>query len=83
MIDHIFAEDQYWADLEIPFYQLLNDLPQKGEEAIDTWDKTLRRSVWDAFEYARGFIGSSPEALKAGAFGGRMLGAGLKKLMEQ
>jgi hypothetical protein len=83
IMDHIFAEDQYWAQLEVPFYQLLNDLPEKEGEAIDQWHQDLRRSVWSAFDYAGGFLGNSPGALKARALGGRVLGGGLKNLFSE
>lgn len=80
IIDHISAEDQYWSSLEIPFYQLLNNLPKNMEDAIDSWEKQLKRSAWDAFEFAADFIGLSPEALKARSLSEGFLGGGLKKI---
>lgn len=83
LIDHIFAEGQYWSQLETPFYKLLNDLSEKDYQAMDEWQHVVRASVWHAFEFARDFIGDSPNALKAGALGGRMLGSGLNKVFEE
>ncbi len=80
LIDHIFAEDQYWVWLEPPFYQLLHDLPKKEQESMEFWNKVLQNSAWKAFEFAREYIGSSPVALKAGAQASRILRAGLKKV---
>lgn len=80
LIEHIFAEDQFWARLEVPFYQLLNDMPVIRDDALKQWHDALQRSVWRSFEYAGNYLGNSPEALKARALGGRILGGGLKEL---
>ncbi|MDO9545155.1 MAG: type I-E CRISPR-associated protein Cse1/CasA [Pelolinea sp.] len=82
LIDHIFAEYQYWSQLETPFYQLLNDLSEKDFKAMGDWQHVVRGSAWHAFEFARDFIGNSPNALKAGALGGCVLGSGLNKVFE-
>ncbi len=80
LADHINAENQYWVQLELPFYQLLNDLPEVGDEAIDQWQQNLQLSVWKAFAYARSIVGNSSVALKASAIGERILSISLKNI---
>lgn len=80
LLDHIFAEYHFWSRLEALFYQLLNDLPEKGDAAVLVWQKELGSAAWHAFDMAAGFLGASPSSLKACAMGGRVLGGGLKKL---
>lgn len=80
LMNHLLVENHYWERLEVPFYQLLNTLPQSGEEAWDEWEKILCENAWFAFNTAADYLGSSPKALKARAKGGRVLGGSLKKL---
>lgn len=80
LIEHIFAENLFWVDLEVSFYQLLHYLPKKEEDAISQWHQKVQQSAWKAFTYARDFVGNSPRALKAAALAGRFLDSGLKKI---
>ncbi len=83
LVDHLYAEDQYWSWLEPSFYQLLYDLPNNELGAVEIWNQQLQNSVWKAFEFAREYIGSSPVALKAGVQAAQILRAGLKKEFEK
>jgi CRISPR system Cascade subunit CasA len=83
LMDHIFAENVFWSSLESHFYQLLNDLAADGTKAMDTWQDTLKKCAWHAYEHASDFVGTSPQALKAAALGGRMLGFGLTKVFKE
>lgn len=83
LMDHIFAESVFWASLESHFYQLLNDLATDDTKAMDAWQGTLGKCAWHAYAHARDFVGTSPQALKAAALGGRALGAGLNKVFEE
>lgn len=83
LMDHLFVENHYWAELEIPFYQLLNTLPLGDDSAMDAWENSLRETAWFAFNFAADYLGFSPEALKARAKGGRVLGGRLKEIFKK
>jgi len=72
----------YWQQLEIPFQQLLEDLPQKPDEAATDWQETLRRAAWNALEKAAEAAGMDAPALKAAVKAREKLGYSLKELFE-
>lgn len=72
----------YWQQLEIPFQQLLEDLPGKPEEAPAAWQETLRRAAWDTLEKAAEAAGLDAPALKAAVRAREKLGYSLKELFE-
>ena len=80
LMDHWSAERQYWAMLEAPFFQLLRDLPSKGEEAITQWDLALQETARSAFDYAARMAGDDARALRASVRARGQLAGGLKKL---
>ncbi len=72
----------YWQRLELPFLQLLEDLPH-DPKAIDSWNETLRQAAWQALEQAADAAGDDPAALKAAVRARGMLGYSLKELLPQ
>jgi len=78
---HLFSEQLFWEELEIPFYTLIDNIPRQEDEAIEDWKETLKRTARQALEDAIRAIGTSPQALKASAQASRMLNAGLKKAL--
>lgn len=80
IINHWAADRQYWASLETPFFQLLRDLPEDGEEAIHRWDAALQTSARIAFDHAAQMAGNDVRALRASVKARGQLEGGLKKL---
>ena len=78
---HLFSEQLFWDELEIPFYALINEIPRQKDEAVRNWAETVKRIARDALEDAIQSLGTSPQAMKAGAQASRMLNAGLKKAL--
>jgi hypothetical protein len=74
------AERFYWQKLELPFKQLLQDLPHESEASL-AWYQTLRQTAWDALERTIGFAGTDAAALKAAVRARSLLGAALKELL--
>ncbi|MDI6696786.1 MAG: type I-E CRISPR-associated protein Cse1/CasA [Anaerolineales bacterium] len=83
LTDHWAVERFYWGALELPFFHLLEDLPKRPQEALDTWKMTLRRTAWNALEQATNLAGDSPAALKAAVRARSMLGGSLKELFPE
>ena len=83
LMDHWSAERQYWAVLEPPFFQLVRDLPEKGEEAITQWDIALQESARGAFDHAARMAGNDARALRASVRARDQLAGGLKKLFSE
>ncbi|MEI7989660.1 MAG: type I-E CRISPR-associated protein Cse1/CasA [Chloroflexota bacterium] len=75
-INHIF-----WSSLEIPFYSLIENIPQDSEGAVLGWNRTLRQAAWDSVEYLERCAGDKPETLAALVKGRRQLAAGLNKVL--
>jgi hypothetical protein len=80
LTSHWGAERLYWAELERPFFHLLEDLPDHGEQALNEWGKVLQTTAWKALDYAANLAGESPTALKAAVRARNDLGASLKDL---
>lgn len=76
------AERQYWAALELPFYDLIQDLPLDAQPARAAWAATVRRAAWRALEGVISGLGHQPAALKAAVIARGRLGAGLGKLLQ-
>ncbi|MEW6093466.1 MAG: type I-E CRISPR-associated protein Cse1/CasA [Chloroflexota bacterium] len=69
----------YWQRLELPFMQLLEDLPH-DPKAMDSWNETLRQAAWEALEQAANAAGDDPAALKAAVRARGMLGYSLNEV---
>lgn len=82
LVAHWAAERHYWANLETPFFQLMRDLPEKGEDAIIAWNVVLQETAREALEYACRMAGDDVRALRAAVKARGQLAGGLKKLFE-
>ncbi len=80
LMEHLFAEEQYWTWLEPAFHAFVFNVPKDPEKALQEWNETLQKCAWQALEHARQYAGSSSDALKAGARASRVLAGGLHKL---
>ena len=58
----------YWASLEIPFWGLLQGLPQEGTKALKEWQSAVQREFYHSFEQSVASLGQTPRSLKAAAF---------------
>ncbi len=63
----------YWAALETPFWSMLLTLPQEGEQALNAWRETVRRTAIEAFNRVAESLGETPRVLKAVARAERQL----------
>lgn len=80
LTEHWNAEALYWASLEVPFYHLLEALPQNDEQAMQEWQMTLQTTARKVIEQTLSSLGSNARALKAAAQGRIQFLAGLKKI---
>lgn len=71
---------RYWAELEAPFRLMLEDLPEGPETALSTWQATLRRAAWQAFDGIARNLDAQPRTLKAAVRGRQQLASGLVKV---
>lgn len=77
------AERHYWAALEIPFYDLVTNLPQDAHTANDAWEKALRSAAREAFEAVAENLGEDPLTLKAIVLARGQLEGGLAKALNE
>lgn len=82
LMAHWNAESLYWAGLEVPFYDLLRDLPSDPVGSVSRWRKIVRFSARRAFEGAQRLIGLGFRALKASAQARSQLDRGLAHIFE-
>lgn len=77
LVDSLAPDRLYWSRLEIPFRQLLADLPgdcDHQERAIAHWTcETLRRQAEAAFDETAGDLNRSARELRAVTLGRQML----------
>ena len=75
------VERRYWSRLELPFRSALETLPEDRTGTLANWQKTLRRTAWEAFESVAEDVETDPRALKAAVEGRGQLAAGLAKAL--
>jgi len=81
LMDIWSVENRYWPRLEVPFRLTMEVLPQDRESALTGWQRTLRRTAWDAFEAVAHDVEAEPRAMKATVRGREKLAAGLSKIL--
>jgi CRISPR type I-E-associated protein CasA/Cse1 len=79
LVHHWDVERFYWAQLELPFSHLLQDLPH-NPRAVEAWNEAVISSAWEALERAISFAGDSAAALKAAVRARGRLGYSLNEL---
>lgn len=75
------VERRYWAQLELPFRQMMETLPRDEEEALTAWRKRLLGSAWEALDQVIDNVGHTPRTFKAGVRAREQLAAGLAKAL--
>ncbi len=83
LTSHWAVERHYWSALELPFFELLEDLPNEPKLALDAWKEALRGAAWTALERIVEQAGDSPSALKASVRARAILGGALKDLFPE
>ncbi|VAW35178.1 CRISPR-associated protein, Cse1 family [hydrothermal vent metagenome] len=58
-------ERHYWASLDVPFQDLIINLPHNTAAAKAEWQTQLRQSAQNAFDQALKYTGSGPRSFKA------------------
>ena len=77
LLDHLAPERYYWSQLEVPFRQLLADLPADHLGGSARWRDALRAAAQSAFQRAAAALGPTMRAIRAvalheGAFRGAL-----------
>lgn len=67
LVGHWGALRAYWSALEIPFHQLVVDLPVRGREALESWRDEVERVARNAFDQVILSLGETPRVFKAAA----------------
>ncbi len=74
---------RYWAQLESPFWLVLEAIPTDRDSALTEWRETLRRAAWRAFDGIADNLAANPRTLKAVVRAREQLAAGLGKALPQ
>jgi len=80
LIGHWAVDRRYWAELEVPFFHLLEKLPQDNEATLEEWDTILQRTARQALAQAESLAGDDARALRAAVRARGQLAGSLKKL---
>lgn len=72
---------QYWAILEIPFYETFMLLPDDQDSAVAAWRDALRDTARGALWLTTGGLDGSPRSLRAAAAAERSLNYHLKRTL--
>jgi hypothetical protein len=75
------VERHYWVQLETPFLETMEALPDDPDGALTTWQETLKRSAWSAFDRVTDQVTHDPQKLKAVVRSRGQLAGGLKKVL--
>ncbi len=75
------VERDYWGNLALPFYEVIERLPQKREAILTWWQMQLRNVAREAFERVARDLGETPRALKAAINARGQLESGLTKVL--
>lgn len=70
--DHFGADRVFWGELELYFYQLMEDLPNNEDEALSAWQIKIEESANKALEHAIKMAGDSV-SVKKGAVKARSI----------
>ena len=81
--EHWGVDRYFWGSLEIPYFNLVEQIPQNAKITLSDWQSILIRCAWTTFNKAEDLAGTSPEALKASVRAGGQLAGGLAKLFPE
>jgi hypothetical protein len=65
LVNHWGCERSYWAQLEIPFYSIMRNLPTNPSRYHELWIQAVITSARNALDEAGRLAGDSAEALRA------------------
>jgi CRISPR system Cascade subunit CasA len=83
LYSHWSTERDFWSALEIPFLNLLENLPNDSEAAMKEWKDVLKQIAWQTLEKAVTQAGENVNALKAAVRARGILIYGLQKLFPE
>jgi len=83
IITRLNPERRYWARLEIPFRQFIQDLPAEPKTAQMAWQEMVIKTARTAFEQATASIDDPTRGLKAVVLARRSLERGLSRFTEK
>ncbi|MEI7847001.1 MAG: type I-E CRISPR-associated protein Cse1/CasA [Chloroflexota bacterium] len=82
LTSHWNTERSFWQHLEIPFLNLIGNLPENPTAMFD-WNTTLRETAWQCLEKAVSAAGTDPNSLKAAVRARGVLRYSLKELFPE
>jgi len=77
------VDRRYWSSLEIPFREVMEELPEAPDDTLEGWRERLLRSARQAFDQVADNLGHDAAALKAVVRAGGQLAAGLAKQLPE
>ncbi len=80
ILNRLNLRRRYWASLEVPFRQFIQDLPGNSETALNTWRDTVINTARHAFVQASAGFDDPIRGLKAVVLARRQLEGRLKKI---
>jgi CRISPR system Cascade subunit CasA len=83
LITRLNPERRYWARLDVPFRQFIQDLPVNPQAAQVEWQQTVINTARTAFEQATAGIDDPVRGLKAVVLARRSLEWGLSQLNQK
>jgi len=81
LLEQWAVERDYWGSLTLPFYEVMERLPQEGDAILAWWETQLRKVAREAFERVARDLGETPRALKAAITARGQLEGGLTKVL--
>lgn len=82
LMEHWSAERLFWSALELPFLELLQDLPS-DTSALKRWKEALKQIARESLSTVEHLAGESTNALKAAVKADGILGGELKELFSE
>jgi hypothetical protein len=76
------VERDYWSQLEIPFLQIMAELPDDPPAGVRAWRDVLSRVAWDAFQRVADDLAHDMTKLKATVRASRQLAMGQGKVLQ-
>jgi CRISPR system Cascade subunit CasA len=71
----------YWSQLEVPYFRLMERLPDEEEEAMGAWFTLLRRTAQESLERVVSMVENGPRGYKAAVQARQQLAAGLARVL--
>ena len=82
-VNHLAPARRYWPLLEGPFYRLLNDLPEKGDEAIRIWLEEVFEAMRTSFKETVNMLPQRARELEAAVIAEGILNGKISKIKSE